>query len=149
MKIVTVNRKAKHDYEILETYEAGIELKGSEVKSLREGKGSIRDAFARVENGEVWLYNFHIPPYKQSSVFTPDPDRPKKLLLHKHEIKRLAGRVAEKGLTLIPLKVYFNDRGWAKVELALARGKKIYDKRETIKRRILEREAERAMKRYR
>ncbi len=149
MKVVTVNRKARHDYEILETYEAGIELKGSEVKSLREGKGSIRDAFARVENGEVWLYNFHIPPYKQSTVFVPNPERPKKLLLHKHEIKRLAGRVAERGLTLIPLKVYFNDRGWAKVELALARGKKLHDKRETIKRRILEREAERAMKRYR
>ncbi len=148
MKVVAVNRKAKHDYEILETYEAGIELKGSEVKSLREGKCSIRDAFARVENGEVWLYNFHIPPYKQSTVFTPDPERPKKLLLHKWEIKRLAGRVAEKGLTLIPLKVYFNDRGWAKVELALARGKKLYDKRETIKRRIMEKEAARAIKRY-
>ena len=148
MKVVAVNRKARHDYEILETYEAGIELKGSEVKSLREGKCSIRDAFARVENGEVWLYNFHIPPYKQSTVFTPDPERPKKLLLHKWEIKRLAGRVAEKGLTLIPLKVYFNDRGWAKVELALARGKKLYDKRETIKRRIMEKEAARAIKRY-
>ncbi len=146
---MAVNRKAKRDYEILETYEAGIELKGSEVKSLREGKGSIKDAFARVENGEVWLYNFHISPYRQASVFVPDPERPKKLLLHKREIKRLAGKVSEKGLTLIPLKVYFNERGWAKVELALARGRKLYDKREAIKRRMLEREAERAMKRYR
>ncbi len=149
MKIVTVNRRAKRDYEILETYEAGIELKGSEVKSLREGKGNIKDAFARVENGEVWLYNFHIPTYKQTSAFAPNPDRPKKLLLHKHEIKRLAGRVSERGLTLIPLKVYFNDRGWAKVELALAKGKKLYDKREEIKRKTMEKEAQRAMKRYR
>lgn len=149
MKIVAVNKKAKRDYEILETFEAGIELKGSEVKSLREGNVNIKDAFAKIENGEVWLYNFRISPYKYSSAFTPDPERPKKLLLHKREINKLAGKVAEKGLTLIPLKVYFNDRGWAKVELALARGRKIYDKREVIKRRELEREAQRAMKYYR
>ncbi len=148
MKIVAVNRKAKRDYEILETLEAGIELKGSEVKSLREGNVSIKDAFAKIEDGEVWLYNFRISPYKYSTAFVPDPERPKKLLLHKREIRKLTGKVAEKGLTLIPLKVYFNKRGWAKVELALAKGRKLYDKRELIKRKTLEREAQRAMKRY-
>lgn len=149
MKIVAVNRKAKRDYEIIETYEAGIELKGSEVKSLREGQVNISDSFARIENNEVWLYNFRISPYRNSSVFTPDPDRPKKLLLKRREIDKLIGKLTVRGYTLIPLKVYFNDRGWAKVELALAKGKKLYDKRETIKERELEREAQRISKYYR
>lgn len=149
MKIVAVNKKAKHNYEIIETIEAGIELKGSEVKSLREGNVSLNDSFARIENGEVFLYNFKISPYRQSSFFVPDPDRPKKLLLKRWEIDRLAGKLAVRGFTLIPLKVYFNDRGWAKVELALAKGKKLYDKREDIKKKELEREIKRISKYYR
>ncbi|MGB9668097.1 MAG: SsrA-binding protein SmpB [Thermosulfidibacteraceae bacterium] len=148
MKIVAVNRKAKRDYEIEETCEAGIELKGSEVKSLREGNADINDAFARIVNGEVWLYNFRISPYRKSSVFVPDPDRPKKLLLKRREIDKLLGKLTVRGYTLIPLKVYFNERGWVKVELALVKGKKLYDKRAAIKEKELEREAQRISKYY-
>jgi len=147
-KIVAVNRKARHNYEILETYEAGIELGGSEVKSLRQGKANLKDAFARVENGEVFLYGCHISPYSHASQFVPDPLRPRKLLLHKREIRRLAGKVAERGLTLVPLSIYFK-KGKAKVELALAKGKTLVDKRETIRRKTMEREIEREIKRYR
>ena len=140
MKVVGVNKKARTDYEILERMEAGIVLKGTEVKSLREGRVSFKDAFCRIKNGEVWLLNLHIAPYDHASkVFNHDPERPRKLLLHKREIKRLIGKLQERGLTLIPTKIYFNERGIAKVELALARGKKKYDKREDIKRRELER----------
>ncbi|MEJ2206010.1 MAG: SsrA-binding protein SmpB [Gemmatimonadota bacterium] len=138
------NRKARHEFEILETVEAGIALKGPEVKSVREGKIAFHDAFARVDRGELWLYSLHISPYEQANRFNVDPVRPRKLLLHRHEIRRLASKVDEKGLTLVPLEVYFT-RGYAKVLLALARGKKLYDKRETLKRKTQDREARRAM----
>ncbi|MFN4132083.1 MAG: SsrA-binding protein SmpB [Caldimicrobium sp.] len=140
-KIVCTNRKASYLYEIEETYEAGIQLLGCEVKSLRDGRANLSDSFARIVNGEIYLYNFHISPYPHSlEAKNLDPTRTRKLLLHKREIKRLAGKVQEKGYTLIPLKVYFNERGIAKVELALAKGKKVHDRREDIKRRDLERE---------
>lgn len=144
-KVVVRNRRARHDYDILETYEAGMVLKGTEVKSLREGKASIQDAYAKVEDGEVWLHQMHISPYEKGR-FNHDPKRPRKLLLHKYEIKKLIGRTQERGLTLVPLKVYFNDRGMAKLELALAKGKKLYDRRREIAHRIEERETERALR---
>jgi SsrA-binding protein len=143
-RVVARNRKARHEFEILETLEAGIALKGPEVKSVREGKIAFHDAFARVDRGELWLYSLHISPYEQANRFNVDPVRPRKLLLHRHEIRRLASKVDEKGLTLVPLEVYFT-RGYAKVLLALARGKKLYDKRETLKRKTQDREARRAM----
>ncbi len=142
--MVARNRKARHEYEILETFEAGMALKGPEVKSLREGKASFQDAFARVERGEVWLYNLHISPYDQANRANSDPLRVRKLLLRSKEIRSLIGSVEEKGLTLIPLEIYFS-RSYAKVLLALARGRKLYDKREALKRRIQDREAQRAM----
>jgi len=143
------NKKAYHDYEILEKYEAGIALKGTEVKSLREGKANLRDAFVRIENGEAYLFNAYIAPYSHGNLFNHEPTRKRKLLLHKSEIKRLFGKSQEKGLTIIPLRMYFNEREKVKVEIALARGRKKYDKREAIKRRELEREAQKAMKFYR
>lgn len=143
---VTENRKARHDYFILQTYEAGLALVGTEVKSLREGKANLRDSFARVENGEVILYNMHISPYQRGGYVNHEPKRPRKLLLHKSEIARLAGAVQQKGLTLVPLSVYFNERGVAKVALALAQGKKAYDKRDDLARREAQREMERALK---
>lgn len=139
------NRKAYFNYEILEKLEAGLVLKGPEVKSLREGKGSIKEAFARIENGECFLHNFYIAPYP-ASFEKPDPMRKKKLLLGRREIKRLGRKLEEKGLTLIPLAVYFNKRGLAKVEIALAKGKKLYDKREKIKERDIQRDMERRLK---
>jgi SsrA-binding protein len=120
-KVVATNRKARHEYHILDEWEAGIALTGSEVKSLREGKVSFQDAFARVEHGEVWLHSLHIAPYVQANRQNHDPLRPRKLLLHRHEIRKLIGKVEEKGLTLVPLEIYFH-RGYAKVRLALARG---------------------------
>ncbi len=150
MRTVAVNKKAKTDYEILERIEAGIVLKGTEVKSLREGRVSFKDSFCRVKDGEVWLLNLHIAPYDHASkVFNHDPERPRKLLLHKREIKRLAGKLQERGLTLIPTKIYFTDRGIAKVEIALARGRKKYDKREIIKKREMERRMKEYMKYHR
>ena len=143
-KVVARNRKARHEYEILETFEAGLVLKGPEVKSLREGKASFQDAFARVEGGEAWLHSLHISPYEQANRFNEDPLRVRKLLLNRHEIRRLVGKVEEKGLTLIPLEIYFV-RGRAKVQIGLARGKKLHDKRDALKNRQLEREARRAM----
>jgi SsrA-binding protein len=143
-KIAARNRKARHEYEILETYEAGLVLKGPEVKSIRDGKVSFQDAFARVERGEVWLHSLHISPYEQANRYNVDPLRPRKLLLRTDEIRRLAGKVEEKGLTLVPLEIYFV-RGYAKVLMAVARGKKLHDKRETLKRKDQEREARRAM----
>ncbi len=140
------NRKARHDYHILETVEAGLVLTGTEVKSLRGGRASLSDAFARIEQGEVFLYNMHISPYSHGNRFNHEPLRTRKLLLHKEEIRRLIGKTREQGLTLIPLKVYFNDQGWAKLELALARGKKKWDKREAIAQRDVRRQVERAMK---
>jgi len=143
-KVVARNRKARHEYEILETFEAGMALKGPEVKSLRVGKASFQDAYAMVERGEVWLYSLHISPYEQANRFNEDPLRVRKLLLNRHEIRRLVGKVEEKGLTLIPLEIYFL-RGRAKVQLALARGKKLHDKREALKQRQLDREARRSV----
>jgi len=144
-KTVATNRKARHDYHILETMEAGIELRGSEVKSLREAKASLRDAFARVERGELLIYNMHISPYEKGGHFNPDPRRTRKLLVHRREIKKLLGKTAERGLTLVPLRLYFT-RGKAKVELGLARGKRTYDKRADIERREAERDLQRALK---
>jgi len=140
MKIVSQNKKAFHNYFIEETYEAGIELKGSEVKSIREGRISIDEGYCAIENNEVFLKDVHIAPYEKGSVFNPDPKRKRKLLLHKREIKRLIGKVERRGYTLIPLKVYFNDKGKCKVEIALARGKKVIDKRKELKERALKRE---------
>jgi len=140
MKIIALNRKARHDYYIEEYYEAGIKLAGTEVKSLRQGAASLADGYAAVEQGEVFLYNVHINPYDKGGIFNKDPKRPRKLLLKKEEIKRIYGKTQQRGFTLIPLKLYFNPRGLAKVELGLAKGKKLYDKRDEIKRRELARE---------
>jgi SsrA-binding protein len=147
-KVVATNRKARHEYEILDTWEAGLVLKGPEVKSLREGKVSFTDAFARVEGGEVWLYSLHISPYEQANRWNDDPLRPRKLLLNRSEIRKMVGTVEEKGLTLIPLDIYFT-HGLAKVTLALGRGRKLHDKRDKLKRQTLDREARRAMDRHR
>lgn len=144
-KVITVNRKARHEYHIIETFETGIELTGTEVKSLRAGKANIQDSYARVENSELLLYNMHISPYEQGNRFNHDPKRPRRLLMHRHEIMRLLGKVREKGYSLIPIKMYFKN-GWAKVELALARGKKLYDKREDMAERDAKRDMERARK---
>jgi SsrA-binding protein len=143
-KVVATNRKARHEYEILERFEAGLVLRGPEVKSVRDGKVGFQDAFARVEKGEAWLYDLHISPYEQANRFNEDPLRPRKLLLNRDEIRRLIGKVEEKGLTLIPIELYFR-RGYAKVTLALARGRKLYDKREKLKKDAQEREARRAV----
>ena len=132
--VITVNRKARHDYHIQESFEAGVVLKGSEIKSIRAGRVNLSDAYARPENGELWLYNSHIASYDAASYNTHEPKRPRKLLLHKKEIDDLAGKVTQKGLTLVPLKLYIK-HGIAKIELGVAKGKKLYDKRETIARR--------------
>jgi len=143
--IITVNRKAYHDYHIQESFEAGVVLKGSEIKSIRAGKVNLSDAYARPENGELWLYNSHIATYDAASYNTHEPVRPRKLLLHRKEINILASKVVQKGLTLVPLKLYIK-HGVAKLELGVAKGKKVYDKREAIARRDAEREMERALK---
>ncbi len=145
-KTVTVNRKAYHDYIILESLEAGIVLTGSEIKSIRAGRVNIRDSYARPENGELWLMNAHIAAYEAASRFGHEPNRPRKLLLHRHQINELTAQVSQKGLTVVPLKLYIK-KGTAKLELGVARGKRLHDKRETIARRETEREIERAMKR--
>ncbi|MEW6101396.1 MAG: SsrA-binding protein SmpB [Candidatus Omnitrophota bacterium] len=145
-KIVATNRKAFRDYTILESLECGIELKGSEVKSLREGKVNLSDGFARIEKNEVVLYNTHISPYAQASYLNVEPTRIRKLLLHRNQIRKLLGQLTQKGLTLIPLKLYFNAKGFAKIELALCRGKKLYDKREDLKRREADLTMRRALK---
>jgi len=146
-KTIVTNRKARHEYHLMDRFEAGMVLVGTEVKSLRQGKASLQEAFATVENGEVWLRDMHISPYEQGSHWNHDPKRPRKLLLHASEIRRLIGKVQERGFTLIPLRLYFK-RGVAKVELALAKGKKFYDKREDMKEKDLDREAEAARKQY-
>lgn len=145
-KIIVTNRKAYRDYEVLESIESGIELKGSEVKSLRAGKITLDDSFARPEGSEIFLYNAHISHYTEASYLNVDPDRARKLLLHKGQIQKFIGKLTQKGLTLVPLKIYFNDRGFVKVELALGKGKKFYDKRESIKRRETDREMRRVVK---
>jgi len=143
-RLVVTNRRARHDYTILDRWEAGIVLAGAEVKSLREGRANLQDAFARVEDGEVWLYGMHVAPYAFSRAEL-DPVRRRKLLLHQREIAELSRRTAEKGLTLVPLRVYFRD-GRAKVELGLGRGRRTYDKRRAIAERDVRRETERALK---
>lgn len=145
-KALSTNRKAYHDYHVEETFEAGIALTGTEVKSLREGRANLRDGYAAVEGGEVFLLNCHVSPYAPANRFNHEPRRPRKLLLHRAEIRRLIGKVQEKGLTLVPLSLYLKD-GRVKVEMALCRGKKQYDKREDLKRRTQEREVADALKR--
>ena len=144
-KIVCLNRQARHNYFIDEIYEAGLVLLGSEVKSLRDGKANLVDSYAQIRHGEAFLINAHISPYAGANQFNHEPTRIRKLLLHGREIERLTGKTKERGLTLIPLKLYFKG-GRAKVELGLARGKKLYDKRETLRRKVAEREVERSLK---
>ncbi len=144
-KLIANNKKAYHEYFIDETYEAGIALHGTEVKSMRMGKCSIKESFIRIENGEVFVYGMHVSPYEKGNIFNKDPLRVKKLLMHKYEINKLAGKVAEKGYTLVPLQVYFKN-GRVKTQIGLARGKKLYDKRESIARKDQRRETEREFK---
>jgi SsrA-binding protein len=146
-KVMVRNKKARHEFEILDTYEAGIVLRGPEVKSVRDGKASLAEAFARIDGGEVWIHGMHITPYEPAGRWNHDPTRPRKLLLRNDEIRRLIGAVQEKGLALVPLELYFR-RGYAKIALALARGKKLHDKRETLKRRTHEREMQREVRRH-
>ncbi|MFH0762319.1 MAG: SsrA-binding protein SmpB [Candidatus Omnitrophota bacterium] len=146
MKIVVTNRKAHRDYAVLEALECGIELRGGEVKSIRAGNINLGDSFARIEKNEVILYNTHISPYAQASYLNEDPVRPRKLLLRRAQIDKLAGKAVQRGSTLVPLKIYFNPRGFVKVELALCKGKKLYDKRHDIKRREADLEMRRALK---
>ena len=145
IKLIANNKKAYHDYFIDDTYEAGISLHGTEVKSVRMGKCSVKESFIRIENGEVIAYGLHISPYEKGNIFNKDPLRPKKLLLHKSEIHKIAGKIKEKGYTLVPLKVYFKG-SLIKVEIGLARGKKLYDKRQDIAKKDQRREAERDFK---
>ena len=145
MKLIANNKKAFHDYFIEEKYEAGISLAGTEVKSLRQGKCSIKESFIRIEKGEVFIYGMHISPYEKGNIFNKDPLRVKKLLLHKYEINKMAGKIAEKGYTLVPLQVYFRG-SLVKVELGLAKGKKLYDKRQDIAKKDQKREAEKEFK---
>lgn len=149
MRVIAENKKALFNYEILERLEAGIALLGSEVKSIREGRVSLKESFADIKEGEAYLVNCHISPYEAANRFNHEPLRPRKLLLHRQEIKRLTGKIKEKGLTLIPTKIYLNDKGKVKVEIALARGKRAYEKKEAIKARDLERELRAEMKRWR
>ena len=145
IKLVVQNRRARRDYEVLDSFETGIALQGTEVKSLRQGKVNLKDSYAAVEKGEVFLYNVHISPYAAGNQFNHDPERPRKLLLHRVEIRRLIVKTEQQGLTLVPLKVYFK-RGKAKIELAIVRGKRQFDKRHDIARRQAQRDVERALK---
>jgi SsrA-binding protein len=144
-KVVVRNKKARHEFEILDVYEAGLVLRGSEVKSIRAGKASLAEAFARIDAGEVWIHGMHVTPYDPAGRWNHDPVRPRKLLLRREEIRRLIGAVQEKGLALVPLELYFR-RGHARLALALARGKKLHDKRETLRRRSHEREMQRELR---
>ena len=144
-RLVASNRKARHEYQILDTWEAGLVLRGPEVKSIRAGKVAFQDAYASIDGGEGYLHSFHISPYEQANRYNEDPVRKRKLLLHRSEIRKLIGKVEEKGLTLVPLDLYFR-RGRAKMTLALARGRQLHDKREKLKRQTQEREATRAMR---
>jgi len=145
-KTIALNKRARHEYEILETFEAGIELCGTEVRSLRDNNCQLTDAFALIRHGEVWLNNLHIAPFEQGNIANVDPDRKRKLLLHKKQIRYLEDQVTQKGLTLVPLKIYFKENGLVKLELAVARGKKLYDKRQSMAKRDSQREIERALK---
>lgn len=145
-KVVVENRRARFDYEILETFEAGIALAGPEVKSLRQGRGNLQDAYASVDHGELFLVNAYIPEYTEANRFNHETRRPRKLLLHRREIDRLSGGVLRDGLTIVPLRLFFNPRGRAKAEIALARGKKLHDKRETEKQRSWAREKSRLLR---
>ena len=145
IRLIANNKKAFHDYFIDDTYEAGVELFGTEVKSLRNGKCSIKEAFIRIEKGEVYVYGMHVSPYEKGNIFNKDPLRVKKLLLHRYEIQKLEGKIAQKGYTLVPLKVYFKG-SLVKVEVGLARGKKLYDKRQDIAKKDQKREAQRELK---
>jgi SsrA-binding protein len=147
-KVISDNRRARHEYEILETFEAGIELSGTEVKSLRQGKANLQDSFARVEENELWLYNCHISPYDHGNRFNHDPIRKRRLLMHHKQILKIKSRMQEKGLTLIPLKLFFKGN-WAKLDLALSRGKQLYDKRDSIKQRDSQRQLDRLVRRGR
>jgi SsrA-binding protein len=144
-KLVAENRKARHDYHVLDTWEAGVALLGTEVKAIREGRVNLRDSYARVDNGEVWMQNVHISPYSHRGSANHSELRQRKLLLHRDEIRKMVGKVAEKGLTLVPLDMYFKD-GRVKITLALAKGKQEHDKRETIRRREVDRETRAAVK---
>ena len=146
IKVISDNRRARYDYEILQTFEAGIELKGSEVKSLRTGHMNLAEAYATMKGGEMWLINSNIPEYREANRFNHEPKRPRKLLLHAKEIDKLANGVTREGLTIVPLKMFFNPRGRVKVDVALARGKKLHDKRDTIKERTWQREKSRLMR---
>lgn len=146
---VVTNRKAFRDYTFSDKMECGISLIGAEVKSVRAGKAAFKDTFARIEKGQVYIYNLHIEPYQQASYMNEDPDRKRKLLMHKREIMRLEGKIAQSGKTLVPTKLYFNNRGILKIELGVGKGKKMYDKRESIKKRDMDREMSRAVRQRR
>ena len=146
IKVVADNRRARHDYEILQTFEAGIELKGSEVKSLREGRTTLAESYAAMKGGELFLINSNIPEYREANRFNHDPKRPRRLLLHKKEISKLSSGISREGLTIVPLKMFFNPRGRAKVDIALAKGRKLHDKREAIKTRTWDRERARLLR---
>ena len=148
-KNIATNKKARHEYFIEDTYEAGIALTGTEIKSIRLGKVNIKESYAKIEQGELILYGMHISPYEQGNRFNVDPIRPRKLLLHKQEIRKLIGLTTQKGLTLVPLNIYLNNDGRAKVEIGVARGKKNYDKREDLAKRDAARKMEQAVKKYR
>jgi SsrA-binding protein len=149
MKSISVNKKAYFNYEIFESLEAGIALQGSEVKSIKEGRISLKDSYAEIKNGEVLLVQCHISPYEAANRFNHDPLRPRKLLLHRREIKRLTGKIKEKGFTLVPTKVMLNDKGRIKIEISLAKGKRVYEKKNVIKERDRDRELRRELKRAR
>ncbi|SKC90149.1 SsrA-binding protein SmpB [Maledivibacter halophilus] len=146
VKVIAKNKKARHDYFIEETYEAGIALKGTEVKSIRLGMVNLKDGYAELKDGEVILHNVHISPYEKGNIFNVDPTRPRKLLLHKREIRKLIGYITQKGYTLIPLQLYLNDRGLIKVQIGLAKGKKIYDKRHSIAKKDAERRIQKELR---
>lgn len=145
VKVIVSNRKARHDYFVEETCEAGMELKGTEVKSIRMGRANLKDCYAHVHNGELFVYNMHISPYEKGNIFNTDPMRPKRLLMHRSEIRKLEQAVMQKGLTLVPLNVYLKD-GRMKLELAVCRGKKLYDKRDDVQKRDTQREMERFLR---
>lgn len=146
VKLVANNKKARHDYFIEETYEAGIALTGTEIKSIRAGKASIKEAYGKIDRGEVFLYGMNVSPYEHGNRFNVDPLRPRRLLLHKREIRKMIGATSEQGLTLVPLRLYINEKGMAKIEIAVARGKKLYDKRDDIAKKDAMRKIDRAIK---